>query len=90
MWKDHSLFDDEIDIEINAVQTRLILEARPKIKEPTAGRETYSVKFTGEVLVRMDPFGEWITISMTPQRKVYFKQLADDFKFDLRASIGRF
>ena len=90
MWKDHSLFDDEIDIEINAVQTRLILEARPKIKEPTAGRETYSVKFTGEVLVRMDPFGEWITISMTPQRKVYFKQLADDFKFDLRASIRRF
>ena len=90
MWKDHSLFDDDIDIEIKAVQTRLTLEARPKLKEPTAGRETYSIKFIGEVLVRTDPFGEWIEMSMTPKRKTYFKQVADDFKFDLRASIRRF
>ena len=90
MWKDHSPFEDEIDVGITAVQTRLILEARPKMKEPTAGREINSIKLSGEVLVRTDAFGEWAELAMTSMRKNYFKQVADDFKFDLRASIRRF
>ncbi len=75
---------------IGAIQTRLILEARPKMKEPMAGREENSIKLTGEVLVRTDPMGDWLDLAMTSMRKDYFKRIADDYKFDLRGALRRF
>jgi|LUME01.1.fsa_nt_gb hypothetical protein len=90
MWKDESLLEDELEMGITAIQTRLILEARPKMKEPMAGREENSIKLTGEVLVRTDPMGDWLDLAMTSMRKDYFKRIADDYKFDLRGALRRF
>lgn len=90
MWKDQSPLEDEVEMGITAVQTRLLLEARPKMREPMAGREENSIKLTGEVLVRTDPLGEWLDLAMTSMRKDYFKMIADDLKFDLRGAIRRF
>ena len=90
MWKDESPLADEIEMGITAIHTRLILEARPKMKEPMAGREENSIKLTGEVLVRTNPLGEWLDLAMTSMRKDYFKTISDDYKFDLRGAIRRF
>jgi hypothetical protein len=79
-----------MDLEISNVQTRLILEARPKMRDESTSRAMNVVKFSGEVLVRLGPMSDWKELAMTPSRKKYFKQCADDLKFDLRASIQKF
>ena len=89
-WKDHKPLDDEMDLEISNVQTRLILEARPKMRDESSNRVMNTVKFSGEVLVRLGPMSDWKKLAMTPSRKKYFKQCADDLKFDLQASIQKF
>ena len=89
-WKDHKPLDDELDLEISNVQTRLILEARPKMRDESSNRVMNTVKFSGEVLVRLGPMSDWKKLAMTPSRKKYFKQCADDLKFDLQASIKKF
>ena len=89
-WKDHKPLDDEMDLEISNVQTRLILEARPKTRDESSNRVMNTVKFSGEVLVRLGPMSDWKKLAMTPSRKKYFKQCADDLKFDLQASIQKF
>ena len=89
-WKDHKPLDDEFDLGISNVQTRLIIEARPKMRDASSNRAMNTVKFSGEVLVRLGPMSEWKELAMTPSRKKYFKQCADDLKFDLRASAQKF
>lgn len=90
IWKDHNPLEDEEAAGVSAVQTRLILEATPKMRDETSGREMNRMKFTGEVLVRLGPAGDWLELAMTPMRKAYFKQCADDLKYDLRAAIRKF
>ena len=89
-WKDHKPLDDEFDLGISDVQTRLIIEARPKMRDASSNRAMNTVKFSGEVLVRLGPMSDWKELAMTPSRKKYFKQCADDLKFDLRASAQKF
>ena len=89
-WKDHKPLDDEFDLGISNVQTRLIIEARPKMRDASSNRAMNTVKFSGEVLVRLGPMSDWKELAMTPSRKKYFKQCADDLKFDLRASSQKF
>jgi len=89
-WKDHKPLDDEFDLGISNVQTRLIIEARPKMRDASSNRAMNTVKFSGEVLVRLGPMSDWKELAMTPSRKKYFKQCADDLKFDLRASAQKF
>ena len=89
-WKDHKPLDDEMDLEISNVQTRLILEARPKMRDESSNRVMNTVKFSGEVLVRLGPMSDWKKLAMTPSRKKYFKQCGDELKFDLQASIQKF
>ena len=89
-WKDHKPLDDEFDLGISNVQTRLIIEARPKMRDASSNRAMNTVKFSGEVLVRLGPMSDWKELAMTPLRKKYFKQCADDLKFDLRASSQKF
>ena len=43
MWKDESPLADEIEMGITAIQTRLILEARPKMKEPISNEVAFLV-----------------------------------------------
>ena len=89
-WKDHKPLDDEFDLGISHVQTRLIIEARPKMRDQSSNRAMNTVKFSGEVLVRLGPMSDWKELVMTPSRKKYFKQCADDLKVDLRGSIQKF
>jgi len=89
-WKDHKPLDDEFDLGISNVQTRLIIEAKPKMRDASSNRAMNTVKFSGEVLVRLGPMSDWKELAMTPSRKKYFKQCADDLKFDLRASAQKF
>ena len=89
-WKDHKPLDDEFELGISDVQTRLIIEARPKMRDQSSNRAMNIVKFSGEVLVRLGPMSDWKELAMTPERKKYFKQCADDLKFDLRASPQKF
>jgi len=89
-WKDHKPLDDEFDLGISNVQTRLIIEAKPKMRDASSNRAMNTVKFSGEVLVRLGPMSDWKELAMTPSRKKYFKQCADDLKFDLRASSQKF
>ena len=89
-WKDHKPLDDEFDLGISNVQTRLIIEAKPKMRDASSNRAMNTVKFSGEVLVRLGPMSDWKKLAMTPSRKKYFKQCADDLKFDLRASSQKF
>ena len=89
-WKDHKPLDDEFILGISNVQTRLIIEAKPKMRDASSNRAMNTVKFSGEVLVRLGPMSDWKELSMTPLRKKYFKQCADDLKFDLRASAQKF
>lgn len=89
-WKDHKPLDDEFDLGISNVQTRLIIEAKPKMRDASSNRAMNTVKFSGEVLVRLGPMSDWKELAMTPSRKKYFKQCADDLKFDLQASIQKF
>ena len=89
-WKDHKPLDDEFDLGISNVQTRLIIEARPKMRDASSNRAMNTIKFSGEVLVRLGPMSDWKELAMTPSRKKYFKQCADDLKFDLRASAQKF
>jgi len=89
-WKDHKPLDDEFDLGISNVQTRLIIEAKPKMRDASSNRAMNTIKFSGEVLVRRGPMSDWKDLAMTPSRKKYFKQCADDLKFDLRASAQKF
>ena len=89
-WKDHKPLDDEFVLGISNVQTRLIIEAKPKMRDASSNRAMNTVKFSGEVLVRLGPMSDWKELAMTPSRKKYFKQCADDLKFDLRASAQKF
>ena len=89
-WKDHKPLDDEFILGISNVQTRLIIEAKPKMRDASSNRAMNTVKFSGEVLVRLGPMSDWKELAMTPSRKKYFKQCADDLKFDLRASSQKF
>ena len=89
-WKDHKPLDDEFILGISNVQTRLIIEAKPKMRDASSNRAMNTVKFSGEVLVRLGPMSDWKELAMTPLRKKYFKQCADDLKFDLRASSQKF
>ena len=89
-WKDHKPLDDEFILGISNVQTRLIIEAKPKMRDASSNRAMNTVKFSGEVLVRLGPMSDWKELAMTPSRKKYFKQCADDLKFDLRASAQKF
>ena len=89
-WKDHKPLDDEFDLGISNVQTRLIIEAKPKMRDASSNRAMNTVKFSGEVLVRLGPMSDWKELAMPPSRKKYFKQCADDLKFDLRASSQKF
>ncbi len=89
-WKDHKPLDDEFVLGISNVQTRLIIEAKPKMRDASSNRAMNTVKFSGEVLVRLGPMSDWKELAMTPLRKKYFKQCADDLKFDLRASSQKF
>ena len=89
-WKDHKPLDDEFDLGISDVQTRLIIEARPKMRDASSNRAMNTVKFSGEVLVRLGPMSDWKELALTPSRKKYFKQCADDLKFDLSASAQKF
>ena len=89
-WKDHKPLDDVFDLGISNVQTRLIIEAKPKMRDASSNRAMNTVKFSGEVLVRLGPMSDWKELAMTPLRKKYFKQCADDLKFDLRASSQKF
>ncbi|MDP7060873.1 MAG: hypothetical protein QF416_10425 [Candidatus Marinimicrobia bacterium] len=89
-WKDHKPLEDEFDLGISHVQTRLIIEARPKMRDESSSRAMNTVKFSGEVLVRLGPMSDWKELAMTPSRKKYFKQFADDLKLDLRSSIQKF
>jgi|TARA_B100001079_G_scaffold142241_1_gene121836 hypothetical protein len=89
-WKDHKPLDDEFDLGISHVQTRLIIEARPKMRDQSSSRAMNTVKFSGEVLVRLGPMSDWKELAMTPSRKKYFKQCADDLKLDLRSTIQKF
>ena len=89
-WKGHKPLDDEFVLGISNVQTRLIIEAKPKMRDASSNRAMNTVKFSGEVLVRLGPMSDWKELAMTPLRKKYFKQCADDLKFDLRASSQKF
>ena len=77
-WKERALFADEIEMQIIAAQTRIILQATAR----HIGQ--YKIRFYAENEFQYEESGEWHSGLMRKELKQYFDQIAGDLRHEFR------
>lgn len=87
-WRERTPFDDEQAAGIEAVQTRFIVEARPRTRNPE-GQDMYTVRIRAENMVRMSrESGDWSTEGpVSSEFRAYAGRIADDIRSSLATGI---
>ncbi|CAN5659198.1 hypothetical protein BH23GEM10_BH23GEM10_10950 [soil metagenome] len=82
-WRDCTLFDDERAAGYSAARTRLIGEARPRMRNPEGGSELLTLSMRAENMGRLATGGEWMTMPATPEFREYTGTIASGIKAEL-------
>lgn len=88
-WKARYPFEDELEEGIAEARTRLIIQARPRTRNP-AGSDLHTVRLVAENRVRFQDSGEWQRIPMSKQLISYFKRFADELQTEFRTGFRKF
>jgi len=89
MWKIRSPLEDEAELGITQVKTRLVLNVTPRTRVIGPTR-LFKVQFRGEVMVQFTGIEQWQQIKMTLMRKKYFKNWANELKTEYSSGMRRY
>jgi hypothetical protein len=81
-WRPRTAFDDERALGAEAAETRIIVRARPRVRDG----DVYTVAMTVENRVRMAD-GAWVTPQATREFTAYARNIADDLRRELLQGI---
>lgn len=81
-WQPRSPFADEQALGAQAAETRIIVRARPRVRDG----DVYTVAMTVENRVRMED-GTWATPQATREFTAYARNIADDLRRELLQGI---
>jgi hypothetical protein len=85
-WKQRLPFDDEAASGVEMAQTRFIIEARPRQRNPD-GQDLYTVRVRVENQVRTGPSADWTVSPPSDEFRTYANGIAGDIRADLEAGI---
>jgi hypothetical protein len=81
-WRPRVPFDDERALGAEAAETRLIVRARPRVRDG----DVYTVAMTVENRLRMAD-GSWVSPPATSEFTAYARNIADDLRRELVQGI---
>lgn len=87
-WRPRTPFDDERALGVEEAQTRWILEARARQRDPTR-QDLYTVRLRVENEGRMESAMDFETLEPTPEFEEYANRLAADLGAVLEMGIRR-
>lgn len=85
-WKQRLPFDDEREEGVEMAQTRFIVEARPRQRNPD-GTDIYTVRVRVENQVRMFAGGDWVARRPSREFRSYAAGVAGDIRAELQTGI---
>lgn len=87
-WRQRIPFEDEQEAGIEMAQTRFVVEARPRTRNPE-GQDMYTVRIRAENMVQMTrDAGDWESEGpVTTEFRAYASTIADDIRSSLATGI---
>ncbi len=85
-WQSRFIFDDEKELGIVAVESRIHITAklRPGQASSIRGESTYNATMRAENRVKYAAIQDWQPGPMTTQAKNYFRDIADDLMQEIK------
>jgi hypothetical protein len=88
-WKHRTPFEDEQQAGIVEARTRIIMEARPRIRSG-GGTKLHTIQLIGENSVVFAVANTWVNAPLSSMCKDYLKRIADDLKTRFSAGMRRY
>lgn len=89
-WQSRDPFPDEEQRGVEAVRTRVKIDARPRTRSGLEQSELYSVRFTGEQVVLIMGAEQWVNIRLSEEARAYFQTISRDMEVELQSGFRRF
>ena len=85
-WKDVNPLPDEEASGIAFARLRIMINARPRSRAG-GGATTFSARMIAEVSGKPNPMADWAPVSMTPERRAYFSDIADYLENEFKGGV---
>lgn len=89
-WQEREPFKDEMQLGVDLVRTRVIVNARPRTRSGFEGSALYTIRLMAErQVIKIDETG-WAIQPLSDESAEYFNAIAREFEIELRAGYRRF
>ena len=86
-WHQRQPLEDEAALGAEMAQTRFIVEARPRQRNPETGDDLFTVRVRVENLLRMQGESDWVRWEPTPEFRAYASHIADLIREELEIGV---